>query len=82
MSQKKTVGSYEAKTNLSQLLELVAKGESITITRRGKPIAILSPADPSGRESLDDVVSRIRDLRKSFKLGGAGLKKLIQDGRE
>jgi prevent-host-death family protein len=39
-----TVGSYEAKTHLPQLLERVEHGESITITRHGKPVALLVPA--------------------------------------
>jgi prevent-host-death family protein len=39
-----TVGSYEAKTHLPQLLERVGHGETFTITRHGKPIARLLPA--------------------------------------
>ena len=36
----KSVGSYEAKTHLPRLLSQVEKGETITITRHGKPIAV------------------------------------------
>jgi hypothetical protein len=32
-----TIGSYEAKTHLPELLERVARGERIMITKRGKP---------------------------------------------
>ncbi len=39
-----TVGSYQAKTHLPQLLERVEHGETFTITRHGKPIARLLPA--------------------------------------
>ena len=39
-----TVGSYEAKTHLPQLLERVEHGETITITRHGRPVARLVPA--------------------------------------
>ena len=39
-----TVGSYHAKTHLPQLLARVEHGETITITRHGKPIARLVPA--------------------------------------
>ena len=42
-----TIGSYQAKTHLPQLLERVEHGESFTITRHGKPIARLLPAMPS-----------------------------------
>lgn len=40
----KSVGVHEAKTHLSRLLERVAAGEEITITRRGEEIAYLVPA--------------------------------------
>jgi prevent-host-death family protein len=38
------VGAFEAKTHFAQLLERVQRGEEITITRRGKPVARLVPA--------------------------------------
>ncbi|MBI4404635.1 MAG: type II toxin-antitoxin system prevent-host-death family antitoxin [Deltaproteobacteria bacterium] len=82
MNQRKTIGSYEAKTNLSQLLELVAKGKTFTITKRGRPIAILSPAESAGKETLDSIVSRIKELRKNFALGKIEIKGLIAAGRE
>jgi prevent-host-death family protein len=39
----KTIGAFEAKTHLSELLDLAAVGERITITRRGKAVAMLVP---------------------------------------
>jgi len=38
-----TVGAYEAKTHLPKLLERVSKGEQITITKHGVPVALLQP---------------------------------------
>ena len=38
------VNVHEAKTRLSQLLELVEEGETIVIARRGQPVAELVPA--------------------------------------
>jgi prevent-host-death family protein len=38
-----SVGIFEAKTHLSALLNRVANGETITITRHGQPAAILAP---------------------------------------
>ena len=35
-----TVGAFEAKTKLSELLDRVEKGEEIIITRRGKPVTV------------------------------------------
>ena len=40
----KSVGSYEAKTHLPRLLSEVEKGETITITKHGRPIARIVPA--------------------------------------
>ena len=43
----KTIGLYEAKTNLSSLVaELEENGETILLTRHGKVVAELSPATP------------------------------------
>ena len=44
-----TVGSYEAKTHLPQLLERVAKGEAFTITKHGVPIARLVPIEAKAK---------------------------------
>ncbi|MFI4985455.1 MAG: type II toxin-antitoxin system Phd/YefM family antitoxin [Solirubrobacterales bacterium] len=47
----KSVGVHEAKTHLSQLLEDVAAGEEVVITRRGEEVASLVPVRrPSARQ--------------------------------
>ena len=45
----KTVGAFEAKTHLSSLLEEVAGGAEILITRHGRPLARLVPVNTMGR---------------------------------
>ena len=55
-----TVGAYEAKTHLAQLLERVAKGETITITKHGKPVAVLGP--PSGENQVDAIERAIAEM--------------------
>lgn len=40
-----TVGSYQAKTHLPRLLGRVVRGERITITRHGRPVAMLVPPE-------------------------------------
>ncbi|MHB1560118.1 MAG: type II toxin-antitoxin system Phd/YefM family antitoxin [Isosphaeraceae bacterium] len=57
----RTVGSYEAKTHLPQLLERVEHGEIITITRHGKPVARLVPAVAS--TPRPDVVAAIAAMQ-------------------
>ena len=54
-----TVGSYEAKTHLPQLLDRVARGEKILITRHGQAVAMLVP--PSGREQAQRAGSGQQD---------------------
>ena len=58
-----TVGSYEAKTRLPELLRSVEQGETVTITRRGVPIArIVGVADEPG-EQVGEVIHRMRVAR-------------------
>ena len=77
----KTVGSYEAKTHLPKLLNRVAGGETITITRRGVPIAMLVPANRGKRRNAREVIEEIKRLRKGRKLRGVSIRKLIEEGR-
>ncbi len=58
-----TIGSIAAKTQLSELLKRVAKGEKITITTRGKPVAMLVPVE-SSEEEIQDVESREEQERR------------------
>jgi prevent-host-death family protein len=74
------IGSYQAKTHLPALLERVARGEQITITKHGKPIARLVPigrADPDRRRAA---VEKLRDFAKGRTLG-VPIKQLIEEGR-
>jgi prevent-host-death family protein len=49
----KTVGIRELKNSLSRVIERAEKGESITVTRRGKPVVkIVSAARSPGMEAL------------------------------
>ena len=76
-----TVGLFDAKTHLSALLERVAQGEEITITKHGTPVAILVP--PANRRKRDprEVAERIRALRKGARLEGLTVRQLIEEGR-
>ena len=42
----RSVGAYDAKTHLPRLLDEVAAGDSITITKHGVPVAVLVPVHP------------------------------------
>ncbi len=77
-----TVGSFEAKTKFSALLERVEQGEQILITRRGKPVARLMPVATARKEKVSAAMERLRKLRKGTTLGGLGWKELRDDGRK
>ena len=75
-----SVGAYEAKTHLPQLIERVLNGETIQITRHGVPVANLIPV--AKRTPLTSVVEELRRLRKGRKLNGVSIAQLISEGRE
>jgi prevent-host-death family protein len=78
----KTVGAFDAKTHFSRLLARVARGESITITRHGAPVARLVPAVPAPqRGDKDAIVARFKDFARRHRLGRPGLKALREEGR-
>ncbi len=62
----KEVGSYDAKTNLPEILREVEGGQTFLITRRGKPIAELTPISES-EESLKALCREIRIDRANRK---------------
>ncbi|WP_337173550.1 type II toxin-antitoxin system prevent-host-death family antitoxin [Paludisphaera sp.] len=77
-----SVGAYEAKTHLPQLLDRVARGEEIQITRNGRPVARLVPEPGEEAADVRSVIAEIREFRKGRKLGdGVTLRDLIDEGR-
>ncbi len=77
------IGAVEAKNKLAELLDAVERGEEVTITRRGKPVAKLGRPDGGvDRAKSVAAANRIMALRQGVTLGdGATLKDLIDDGR-
>jgi prevent-host-death family protein len=77
----KSVGLFEAKQKLSELVERASGGERIGITRRGKLAAFLVPARNDA--DLKEVFARIERIRKSAKPlpKGMTVKDLIEEGR-
>jgi len=60
------IGAYEAKTHLPQLLDRVARGERLTITRHGKPVAQLIPV-ATDRQRAQQAAARIVERRRHLK---------------
>jgi prevent-host-death family protein len=75
------IGSYEAKTHLPRLLDEVAGGESITITKHGVPVALLVPPVATGTSSARDAVAGLREFRSRHRLEGVTVRELIDEGR-
>lgn len=65
-----TIGAYEAKTRLGELLDRVEQGEDVTITRHGKPVARLVPAAPVPPASPADVAAAFRAFREKLRAKG------------
>lgn len=62
-----TIGAYEAKTHLPKLLDRVARGERLTITKHGKPVARLVPV-ATDQERAREALDSIAELRQHIKL--------------
>lgn len=82
----KSVGSYEAKTHLPRLLGEVERGETITITKRGKPVAVLSPARPEAGHDVAAIIAEFRaysreQARRRGSLSAREIKEMIEEGR-
>jgi prevent-host-death family protein len=76
----KTIGLFEAKQKLSELVERVSTGEKIGITRRGKLAAMIVPVRP--QKGLDEIWADMEDIRKRVDRSKfSTIKELIEEGR-
>ena len=71
-----SIGAYEAKTHLPRLLDRVAQGESVTITRHGHPVAQLVPVENEARDRARQAAQRI--LERRARLGRTSISELIE----
>jgi len=75
-----TMGAFEAKTHLSSLLDRVAGGEEVLITKHGKPMARLVSAAQIDRERVNEAFEKLKLLRKRTTLGGLSWQTLRDAG--
>ena len=84
------VSAFEAKTRFGELLERVAAGEEIVITRHDRPVARVIPEGLPRRDRVRDAVAGLRDLRRRIlrrakgsraRLSGREARAAIDDGR-
>ena len=76
-----TVGAYEAKTRLGQLLDEVARGETVTITKSGVPVAEVRPPGPA-KPDVNEVIDALHEFRtrENISLDGISIRGLIEEG--
>jgi len=77
-----TIGAYQAKTQFSDLIKKVMKGERITITRYGEPVAVLSPVESAPSYPIGDIIEDIKAFRQGHRLGDISVREMIEEGRE
>jgi len=80
----RTVGIFEAKQKLSELVERASRGERIRITRRGKLAAEIGPAqEKPDLRALKEIFAKMDEIRKRAKPlpRGVTIKDLIEEGR-
>lgn len=76
-----SIGSYEAKTHLAQLLERVSRGETIAITKHGVPVALLSPVKTVPQKERAKAIAELLAFRPKQALGGLSIREMIEEGR-
>ena len=75
-----TVGIFEAKQKLSELVERASHGEEIVITRHGKERARLVGALPKSRRTVKEIFDSLARVRMKLP-DGMTIKDLIEEGR-
>ncbi|MAA52055.1 MAG: hypothetical protein CMJ41_03285 [Phycisphaerae bacterium] len=74
------IGSFEAKTHLPRILDRIQQGESLIITRHGRPVAQLTPVAEKSNERARQAAKRILERRTHLKT--APVSELIQSIHE
>jgi len=85
----KHVGMFEAKTNLSSLVEEVEKGGEVVITRHGKPVAKIVRAEKENPFTPEKIAERrkamaeLREIANRLKINATQeeIKSWINEGR-
>jgi prevent-host-death family protein len=77
-----SIGFYEARTHFSELLDQVARGKKVLITRHGKPAAVLAPP-PEEKRNVRQVIEEFKaySKRQGRTLGGLSIREMIEEGR-
>jgi prevent-host-death family protein len=77
----RTVGADEARSHLSRLIEEVARGQQVEITKNGKPVALLVPVPHAQKPDAREIIRQLRELRRGITLGSLSIREMIEEGR-
>jgi prevent-host-death family protein len=78
----KTIGAFEAKTHLSELLRQVERGETFEIRRRNRPVARLVGLPAADRrKDVEDMLAAVRALRKGRSVSTKEIHDWVREGR-
>lgn len=73
------IGAFEAKNRLSELLRAAEAGRSIVITRHGRPVAKLVPADDGASRDLAELQAAFAEVRRGI-AGKVDVRELVREG--
>lgn len=76
----KELTAVEAKVKFGSVLDAVERGEEIVVTRNGKVVARIIPANEPGM-SRDEAVERLKTFSKGITLGDLDLLAMRDQGR-
>lgn len=83
MPQLLSIGAYETKTHLADLLRQVRGGQGFTITQRGEPVADLLPAGAGARRSGKAAALQMQRFMEEAPSSGAyDIESLLNEGRD
>ena len=74
-----SISLAEAKARLSELVDRVRAGDEVTITRRGKEVAILKAAEPV-RQKID--LAKLQALTRSLPRQDEGAAEFVRKMRD
>ena len=78
------IGTFEAKTHFSQIIEKVEHGGDFIITKRGKPVAKIIPFQQEPEMTRQEAFEKMKELRKNYRgePGSFNIREAIEEGRK
>jgi prevent-host-death family protein len=79
----KKIGTYEARTHWSEVMQDVKKGERYVITHHGEPVAELIPSQPETKQGRSKIAAKqLLEFMARRKPVDVDIKRAIEEGRD